>query len=546
MSWRLWNRETFCCCPQTKRSSRSSVSGSATRDAQLRRRVSTNVRIPELATSIDTVDSVEDDIIEESECESPPPEHVVRPELTRLDSIDNRNQKHISPVELENLVVSMKQTRELPMEELTLPTLSTSTDLFRKEVPETPEVRLPQSEGATDTSDDNKEAKTNTVANANLSADLTENGSPEHTTLDAQNIESSTSTVASGSACATSPDDASASDTSSTTMSTHDVVRGFVPGGAPSSYRSQTHLPVHSQPTPILKNSPRAMPTSNNKKKGAMFTLGASSGEEESSLESHLYRSSISSLSEGLHKKAERKQASFRENNLVSKIQDSPVFESEDEDDEDDEVSDGVIEEDEDSSDWEDELGEEDRSDDEEGPIFHKVESRVDLTSRRSLLTSMMHEGDRARALQNAASRSSPALRRSQTSPSQPSSRAHSPARERNGPGVQGSGIAARPIAMAPASSTLPAHLALSPRTTRRNMLSSELTESLRKNLLWERQHKSSQNIAALKRRHTSHDIKNLRQHPEPQPHMSTKENAAKFNNEYFHAGLGEYHSKGW
>ena len=88
------------------------------------------------------------------------------------------------------------------------------------------------------------------------------------------------------------------------------------------------------------------------------------------------------------------------------------------------------------------------------------------------------------------------------------------------------------------------AHLALSPRTTRRNMLQSELTESLRKHLLWERQHKNSTQTA-LKRRHTSHDIKNLKQHPEV-PHMSTNENGNQFNNDYFHAGLGEYHSKGW
>src|SRR5699024_11158397 len=72
----------------------------------------------------------------------------------------------------------------------------------------------------------------------------------------------------------------------------------------------------------------------------------------------------------------------------------------------------------------------------------------------------------------------------------------------------------ARPIVMT-TSNTHPAQLALPPRTTRRNMLSTELTESLRKNLLWERQHRSTGNLAALKRRHTSNDVKNLRQHPE-------------------------------
>jgi len=88
--------------------------------------------------------------------------------------------------------------------------------------------------------------------------------------------------------------------------------------------------------------------------------------------------------------------------------------------------------------------------------------------------------------------------------------------------------------------------LALSPRTTRRNMLSTELTESLRKNLLWERQqrNRSTGNLAALKRRHTSTDVKNLKQHPEPGPcfHQGQKQ----LNNDYFNAGLGEYHAKGW
>jgi len=76
-------------------------------------------------------------------------------------------------------------------------------------------------------------------------------------------------------------------------------------------------------------------------------------------------------------------------------------------------------------------------------------------------------------------------------------------------------------------------------------MLSTELTESLRKNLLWERQHKSSQNLAAVKRRHTSNDVKNLKQYPEP-PNMSSQGNKAQFSNDFFHAGLGEFHSKGW
>ncbi|KAF4469736.1 hypothetical protein FALBO_3357, partial [Fusarium albosuccineum] len=45
--------------------------------------------------------------------------------------------------------------------------------------------------------------------------------------------------------------------------------------------------------------------------------------------------------------------------------------------------------------------------------------------------------------------------------------------------------------------------------------LATELTESLRRHLLWERQQKSSTANAVLKRRHTSHDVANLKQYPE-------------------------------
>lgn len=57
-----------------------------------------------------------------------------------------------------------------------------------------------------------------------------------------------------------------------------------------------------------------------------------------------------------------------------------------------------------------------------------------------------------------------------------------------------------------------------SPRTTRRKMLASELSESLRRNLLWERQHRTmtnNNNVAALKRRHTSNDLARLKEFPQ-------------------------------
>ena len=329
-------------------------------------------------------------------------------------------------------------------------------------------------------------------------------------------------------------------------MSTHNIVRGFVPGGAPSSYRSQTHLAV--EPTPLLHNSSHYQ-LSQPKKKTAMFTIGTSSGEdEEGMLEKHMssYKSSISARLKSSHGKSDHgvtmKRTSFKEevqvNHAVSS--ESPVFES---DDDDDDISESAIDDDDDSSDWED-------SDEQSGPssvnekdLFQRVDSRPNLTSRRSLLTTLMHEPDRARALANAASRSTPALRRSRTSTPSGPSLATSPqsGAQISVIGQQEAGRS-KPIIMT-TSNTLQSQPALSPRTTRRNMLSTELTESLRKNLLWERQHKSTGNLAALKRRHTAQDMTKLKQLPEP---VTLSQRTPTYNNDYFHAGLQEYHTKGW
>jgi len=92
----------------------------------------------------------------------------------------------------------------------------------------------------------------------------------------------------------------------------------------------------------------------------------------------------------------------------------------------------------------------------------------------------------------------------------------------------------------------IPHQAALSPKTTRRQMLATELTASLRRHLLWERQQKNQTASAVLKRRHTSHDVANLKQYPE-KIHMGAeeKDNHGSWN-QYFGTGLGEYHSKGW
>jgi hypothetical protein len=92
---------------------------------------------------------------------------------------------------------------------------------------------------------------------------------------------------------------------------------------------------------------------------------------------------------------------------------------------------------------------------------------------------------------------------------------------------------------------------ALSPRTTRRNMLATELTESLRRNLLRERSQKTSTANAVLKRRHTSTDVANLKQYPEkPFMKKDTKEKAVDTNpsswDQYFQNPFAGCQAQAW
>lgn len=287
-----------------------------------------------------------------------------------------------------------------------------------------------------------------------------------------------------------------------------------------------------------------------------MFQIGAGSSDEpESSLDIHMSQAPRSSLSEGLRQPTScKKQTSFMDEVTTRTIKDAveendDVFESDDEEEE--EVSESAIDDDEDEDDWEDDGEDSGPSSLDDKQMFQRVESKPNLVSRRSLLTTMIHEPERAAALQNAASRSTPALRRSRTSTPNGPSLAASPDDDDPGLEMKGKQIPqSKPIIMTTSNTHQPA---LSPRTTRRNMLSTELTESLRKNLLWERQQKNSTSSAALKRRHTSYDVKNLQQYPgEPKvpqekgPHMNKKASDYQSWNEYFDQGLQDFHRKGW
>lgn len=278
--------------------------------------------------------------------------------------------------------------------------------------------------------------------------------------------------------------------------------------------------------------------------KKPVFQIGGSS--EEGSLKSALLSPRPAS---GLG--APKKQTSF--SNHVSTRTISQNDAAADSDTE--YVDESAIDDDDDSSDWEDSVEDSGKSSVDD-KFFQRVPSKANLTSRPSLITLMLAQNERAKNLGNQASQSTSAIPRPRAGPRAPSLGV-SPNDSDEAPlmmkGTHHSTL--KPISEVPRATAQPiavtasrvsAQAALSPRTTRRNMLATELTESLRRHLLWERQQKSSTANAVLKRRHTSHDVANLKQFLE-KPCLKKEEDDATSWNQYFSKeALNGYHSKGW
>uniref|UniRef100_A0A0D2YCE9 DUF3295 domain-containing protein n=1 Tax=Fusarium oxysporum (strain Fo5176) TaxID=660025 RepID=A0A0D2YCE9_FUSOF len=278
--------------------------------------------------------------------------------------------------------------------------------------------------------------------------------------------------------------------------------------------------------------------------KKPVFQIGGSS-EEDGSIKSAMASSRPGSLLS-----ARKKQASFSNNVMTRTIDDEAAVDS----DTDDYIDESAIDDDDDSSDWEDSMEESGKSSMDD-KFLQRVDSKPNLTSRRSLITLMLAQNDRARTLGNHASQSTSAIPRSRMAhgPSLGASPNDSDDAPLMMKGMRGPGL--KPIHQVPRSSAQPimtgpnqiqSQAALSPRTTRRNMLATELTESLRRHLLWERQQKSSTVNAVLKRHHTSHDVANLKQYPE-RPCMKSEHVNSSSQRQYFSVEANRgYHSSGW
>lgn len=553
LSWRLWNREVFCCEPGEANATTPAISITS-RDSEGHY----NGEMPELSGSVESL--VDEEAIEfesDSANSTTPPFDIAHPHLLRQDSVNRSRgkERHITPDDLEKMVITIQEKKDL-----------------KQPLDINPQFCL-------------------APLNGRLSS---EENIVEGTSASSNQTERAESVVGSGSSGHSSQAVASDSTSAMSERSTTSVVRGFSPSHVSSSYRSIPLLAapdsspeqasVATKPTPAKKQTamfalggssgddstndqPSSMENRMNqqaKKRATIFTLGGSSGEDDSSLRSNMH----SSFSSGAHRnplapslRHSKKQTSFKEEVASRTIHedqvvDNNVFETDDED-----IDESAIDDDDDSSDWEDSLEDSGKSSIDEKTFFQRVDSRPNLVSRRSLITTMLHQEDRSAAFRNQASMSTPAMQRSRKSPPNGPSlvgsadsddaaplmmmrKAHAPRPLQDVPGVPRS--AAQPIIMTTTNTT--AHqAALSPRTTRRNMLSTELTESLRRHLLWERQQKNRTVSAILKRRHTSQDIANLKQYPERalmRPEDRDGRNGSW--NETFGSGLGEYHSKGW
>lgn len=494
LSWRLWARETLCCESQPHVATTPAID--IVRSRPDRR------DLPELSASVESVAS---DVAGSVGTRSPPgtaPVDIVPP--ASVGGVPGRSrgrEKHITSVGLEKMVWSIKEKQRLeplsPRMAEAIPPVGPPADITPR--PQSPSVLGPLR---------SSESSTSTVPLSGWESDRT-----------------GTNGVA-------------ASDTSAEITLCHSVVRGFSPNLVSNSYRSHTHLAPASIPA---KHTPYGKPAE--PKKGDMFLLGGSS-DDGSSLEDRLFHPPRqSSLTAGLKRPlGAKKQTSFRdevESRTINQklMTDEEVFESDDEID----ASESAIDDDddEDGSEWEDS-----NSDGGEGPandknLFQRVDSRPNLVSRRSLLTTLIHQGDRAAAFAHQASRSSPALRRSDVRAPSDSSAGTSAEEESTLTMPSRSKMtASKPIIMMASKAHPPT---LSPRTTRRNMLATELTESLRKHLLWERQQKSTTANAVLKRRHTAFDVSNLQEYPGQKPDPSSKDTSKNNSwNHYFDHGSGD------
>lgn len=524
LSWRLWQRETFVVDNDLKDA--STVSSPKT----LPQNIPSEIRIPDLPQLSGSVESLADEEAVDFTSVSAPLE-ICRPRIRRQDSCTSsrsKRERHISSDDFEKMIVSIVKDKG-PLS--APPHIAPVAAPLKESLPAPPAF---ERSGSTTTE---SQSPSKSISDRSEASPEPSPMTPSRTTVVRGFSPSQIPvprTIPSSVQCATSDmiPEPTSSPAPKHVQSKKQPTKFSLGGASFSSTEQDQSLDNHKPIIPIVKKS--------------MFQIGGSS-EEDGSLKSALASSRPSSLLS-----PQKKQASFSTNVMTRTIEDEAAVDSDT-----DYIDESAIDDDDDdSSDWEDSIEDSGKSSIDD-KFFQRVDSKPNLTSRRSLITLMLAKNDRARNLGNHASQSTSALPRSRMAPNGPSLGA-SPNDSDEGPlmmkGMRHPTL--KPIHEIPRSTAQPivshaSHVqgqaALSPRTTRRNMLATELTESLRRHLLWERQQKSSTANAVLKRRHTSHDVANLRQYPEKSC-MKTSEdvNATSWNQYFSKEASNGYHSKGW
>lgn len=507
LSWRLWQREQLVendikAAAPTLRSNTVSLPQNICAD-----------RLPEVPQLSGSVESVadNDEAIEFTSVSAPL--EIARPRILRQDS-SSRRDRHISSDDFEKMIMSIVKDKA----PLSAPT-SSQQQLCKPAAKPLPSI---QRSGST-TTESQSSCKESDMASEPESQPSPE--MPSRTT----------------------------------------VVRGF----SPSQVRIpaiQSLQPGPSEPIPEPSSEPAAKPVQS-KKLPTTFKLGAScsSSEQGASIESRQpvpkktsFQIGVSSEEEGSLRSAvsrrsalgvQKKHTSFSNDVSTRTIEHADTAIDSDSEDY---VDESAIDDDDDSSDWEDSLEDNSGKSSIDEKFFQRVDSTANLTSRRSLITLALAQNDRSQSTSALRARSGPNGLNLRTSPKtgSPNDSDEAPLMMK---GMRSSNLkpirevprsGAQPIQAAPTYINVPA--AHSPRTNRRTMLATELTDSLRRDMIWERQQKS-RTANAVKRRHTSTDLVNLQQHPDKACMKKQDDNDAERWNEYFaKEQFDGYHSKGW
>ncbi|KAL8402599.1 hypothetical protein RB594_006567 [Gaeumannomyces avenae] len=495
LSWRLWTRETFCVEPNIK----TSISTSSLPRNIERKSKSSSDDVPQLSGSVDLIAS--EKAIDFSAEASPM--KIDRPHICQQGSCaSSRNrgkERHITSDDFEKLVVSIVHSKKplaAPLPLAAMPIITSNPSETKKPV-------------AAPTSQPPVMERSGSTSNSNPSK------SPPPQSIN-------------------SPKQSFLSPATQVSLPSHTVIRGFFTSQIPISQTITSHpRPAPIDPIPKPTFSPQAKLVQSKKQQPGFSSCDDSLSDRGNSpnvsrqpvpvIKRNSLKSAMHSARSGIFA-LQKKQTSFSNQPITSTIP-APVIDNDQSDTEAEDVNESAIDGEDDSSDWEDSSEESGKSSINEKTFFQRVDSKAKLGNGASQLTSAIHQGRR------------------------PPNDSDSPLM------IKGTRTAhLKPINEIPRSAAQPIltpghgthhQAALSPRATRRDMLSKELTKSLRRHLVWERSQKSSTVNAVLKRRHTSQDVANLKQYPDKVVMKKDTELNPSSYDQYFGRDAG-YHSKGW